>query len=350
MQGAGRYYEVEKDDWPHKSIKTQVPFGQAKHFQTACPMVDVLVFTDALVTSSILTLLTIGLTLTYLTTKVPNFAHGTFATVGIYIGLIVSKVLGQSIYLGMVPGFFLGGLVALFQYIAFLRPMIKKNASITSLEVATIAFDILMIAILNILADYIQTGFKIDSRTFLLASLDFSFFGLRGIVLVSPILVVALTVGLFLILNKTKFGIAMRATIENPPLAGTVGINTNLVYIVAWFIAGGLAGMVGSITTLWYIGNPNVGSDIFLINIFAAAVVGGIRKIHGAVIGGFVVGVTQSVIIRELAGVVGAWIIPYQPLIPLIAMVVTLLIAPDGITGIDTRKLSKKLRKKADAQ
>ena len=313
-------------------------------------MTNVLIFTDALVISCLLTLLTIGLTLTYLTTKVPNFAHGTFATVGIYVGLMVSKILGLSIYLGMLPGFLLGGAVALLQYLVFLKPMTKRNASITSLQIATIAFDILMVAILNVLADYIQTGFKIDSRTFLLASLDVSIMGIRGIVLVSPIMVISIVIALFLILNKTKFGIAMRATIENPQLAGTVGINTNLVYIVAWFIAGGLAGMVGSVITLWYIGNPNVGSDIFLINIFAAAVVGGIQKIHGAVIGGFVIGVSQSVIIRLLAGVVGAWIIPYQPLIPLIFMVVTLLIAPGGLTGINIRELSKKLRKKTDAQ
>jgi len=313
-------------------------------------MVDVLIFTDALVTSSILTLLTIGLTLTYLTTKVPNFAHGTFATVGIYVGLVTSRILGLNIYYGMLPGFLLGGLVAVIQYIAFLRPMTKRNASTTTLMVATIAFDILLIAILNIFADYIQIGFHIESRYFLSAKSDFSIFGMRGIILVAPILVIAVVVSLFFLLNKTKFGIAMRATIENPPLAGTIGINTDLVYVLSWFIAGGLAGMAGSITTLWYIGNTNVGSDVFLISIFAAAVVGGIYNIYGAVIGGFVIGVTQSVIIRQLAGTVGAWIIPYQPLIPLIAMVVTLLIAPSGITGINAKALWKKLRRKTVAR
>jgi len=313
-------------------------------------MVDILIFTDALIISSLLTLLTIGLTLTYLTTKVPNFAHGTFATVGIYVGLVTSRILGLNIYYGMLPGFLLGGLVAVIQYIAFLRPMTKRNASTTTLMVATIAFDILLIAILNIFADYIQIGFHIESRYFLSAKSDFSIFGMRGIILVAPILVIAVVVSLFFLLNKTKFGIAMRATIENPPLAGTIGINTDLVYVLSWFIAGGLAGMAGSITTLWYIGNTNVGSDVFLISIFAAAVVGGIYNIYGAVIGGFVIGVTQSVIIRQLAGTVGAWIIPYQPLIPLIAMVVTLLIAPSGITGINAKALWKKLRRKTVAR
>lgn len=72
-------------------------------------MVDIIVFTDALVTSSLLTLLTIGLTLTYLTTKVPNFAHGTFASVGIYVGLVASKLLGLDVYYGLLPDLFSAG-------------------------------------------------------------------------------------------------------------------------------------------------------------------------------------------------------------------------------------------------
>jgi branched-chain amino acid transport system permease protein len=107
--------------------------------------------------------------------------------------------------------------------------------------------------------------------------------------------------------------------------------------------------MAGNITTLWYIGNTNVGSDVFLISIFAASVIGGIDDIYGAVVGGFVVGVTQSVIIRLLAGTVGAWIIPYQPLIPLIAMILTLLIAPGGITSINFEGVRRKLRRETDA-
>ena len=246
-------------------------------------MVDVYIITDALVTSSLLALLTIGLSLTYLTTKVPNFAHGSFASVGIYVGLVVAQVFGLNIYLGIVPGFFVGGLVAIAQYLLFLRPMTKRNASITTLMIATIAFDIFLVAILNIFADYLQNPpFRLNARDFQLFYLDFSLYGIKGIVFVAPMLVVGVVIGLYLLLNKTKFGIAMRATIENPPLAGTIGINADSVYIVSWFLAGGIAGMAGSITTLWYIGNTNVGSDFFLISIFAAAVLGGVFSIYGA--------------------------------------------------------------------
>ena len=311
-------------------------------------MVDIFIFTDALVTSSILALLTIGLTLTYLTTRVPNFAHGSFAAVGIYIGLVVSQVYSLNMYLGIVPGFFFGGLVALAQCILFLRPMTRRNASITTLMVATIAFDIFLVAVLNIFADYLQ-GLHVTARGFYLTHLDFTFLGYKGLILVAPLMVIGVTVALYLLLNKTKFGIAMRATIENPPLAGTIGINTDLVYIASWFLAGGTAGMIGAVIPLWYIGNPDVGTNYFLISIFAAAVLGGVFNIYGAIIGAFIVGIASSVIIDYLALSIGTWVIPYQPIIPLIAMIITLLIAPNGITGINFKELKKRIRRDKNA-
>jgi len=311
-------------------------------------MVDVFIFTDAIVTSSILALLTIGLTLTYLTTRVPNFAHGSFGTVGIYVGLVVTEVYGLNVYLGLIPGFFVGGLVAVAQYVLFLRPMTRRNASIATLMVATIAFDIFLIAVLNIFADYLQS-LHVTARGFYLTHLDFTLFGFKGLIFVAPIMVVGVVLGLYLLLNKTKFGIAMKATIENPPLAGTVGINTDLVYIISWFLAGGTAGLTGAVISLWYIGNPDVGSSFFLISIFAAAVLGGVYNIYGAIIGGFVVGIASSVIIDVLALSIGTWIIPYQPIIPLIAMIITLLIAPNGITGVNLGELKKKIGREKNA-
>jgi len=308
-------------------------------------------FKDAIVFSSLLTLLTIGMTLTYLTTKVPNFAHGSIATVGIYFALITTKLLGLNIYLGLLPSFFAGGVVAILQYIVILRPLSKRNASITTMMVATIAFDFLLLSGLNILADYLSKSFLIISRYFLLKGFDFFLMGERGVLLISPILVIAITIALYLLLTRTKFGVAMRATIENPPLAGTVGINADLVYIVSWFVAGGLAGLAGCLLPLWFIGNPDTGTFI-LISIFAAAVTGGLYNIYGAIIGGYTVGFAEIFLIRYLASLsdpFGAWIIPYRPVIPLLAMVITLMLAPRGITGIDVKRLRSMFRRNRNA-
>ncbi|XRH76134.1 MAG: branched-chain amino acid ABC transporter permease [Candidatus Methanosuratincola verstraetei] len=312
------------------------------------PLLDINVLLDAVVFSSLLTLLTMGLTLTYLTTKVPNFAHGSLGTVGIYLSLIVTRVLGANIYASIIPAFLITGLVGVLQYVLVMRPLDRRNASITTMMVATIAFELLLLSSINILADYLSKSFFILSRYFQLKPYDFAFMDIRGVVLVAPLLVIAIIASLHFLLVRTKFGIAMRATIENAPLAGTVGINSNLVYLVSWFIAGGLAGIAGSMLPLWFIGNPDTGSYL-LISIFAAAVIGGIYKIYGAVIGGFVIGFAEILIIRVLASMgppFGSWVIPYRPIIPLLAMVIVLMLAPRGITGMDFRKLATRFRRR----
>lgn len=85
------------------------------------PLLDINVLLDAVVFSSLLTLLTMGLTLTYLTTKVPNFAHGSLGTVGIYLSLIVTRVLGANIYASIIPAFLITGLVGVLQYVLVMR-------------------------------------------------------------------------------------------------------------------------------------------------------------------------------------------------------------------------------------
>ncbi|MDI9644843.1 MAG: branched-chain amino acid ABC transporter permease, partial [Candidatus Verstraetearchaeota archaeon] len=245
-------------------------------------MLDVNVMLDAVVFSSLLTLLSLGLTLTYLTTKVPNFAHGSMSTIGIYVSLIMTRVLGTNIYIGIAPAFLFAGMVAVIQYLLVIRPLDKRKASITTMMVATIAFELLLLSSMNILADYLSKTFLILSRYFQLNLFDFKFMEVRGVVLVAPLMVLLIVFSLYLLLVKTKFGIAMRATIENAPLAGTVGVNSDLVYLISWFLAGGLAGIAGSMLPLWFIGNPDTGSYL-LISIFAASVVGGLYNIYGAV-------------------------------------------------------------------
>lgn len=77
--------------------------------------------------------------------------------------------------------------------------------------------------------------------------------------------------------------------------------------------------------------------------------IGGIYNIYGAVIGGFVIGFAEILIIRLLASMgppFGSWVIPYRPIIPLLAMVIVLMLAPRGITGTDFRKLATKFRRR----
>jgi len=298
------------------------------------------IFSDAIIFASLLALLSIGLTLTYLTTRVPNFAHASFATIGIYIALIATRVWDTSPYIAIPIAFVVSGVVAVALYTFILKPLIRKGASQAIQMVATLAFDLVMIAMLNITADFIVKTYKVTSREFSLRSYDGEFMGLPLIVFVAPIAIAILAITLHLMLRKTKFGIAMRAATANSDLAGIVGINVKLVYGVSWLLGGGIAGIAGALMSLWFQGDPSLGPQL-IPSIFAASIAGGFLSIYGAIAGGLLLGFTEVLGTRFLAGEFGAWLIAYRPLIPLVFIVATLLLAPRGIAGINWSKLRR---------
>ena len=300
---------------------------------------------DAVVFASLLTMLSTGLTLTYMTTKVPNFAHGDFATVNIYLTLTLTKLLGVNPYAGIAPAFLLGGIVALTLYIAILKPLLDRGANYIILMIATIAYDMILLSIINIVADYLSRVHKITSRLFQLREWGYGIeiAGQPAIFIVAPLFAVVLVVLLYLFLNKTKFGVAMRAAIDNPPLAETIGINVNLTYAVSWFISGGLAGIAGALAPLHMTCNPDTGVKL-LVSIFAASIVGGFTNIYGAFSGGFLIGLAEVLGTGYLAISLGSWIVPYRTAIPLILMALTLLFAPQGLSGVNWAKLFRRVR------
>jgi len=269
-----------------------------------------------------------------MTTRVPNFAHGGLAAVTTYVTLFVVKVMKVNPYLSLIPSFLIGGMLALILYLAALKPLLDRGASYVTLMIATIGYDMILYSMSNILADYLNSIYKIMTRLYILRSYDLRIFNQPLIFFVAPIFSVSMIVFLHLLLTKTKFGIAMRAAIENPSLAEVVGINVNLTYAASWFIAGGLAGLTGALLPLWILCNPDIGARL-IVSIFAASIVGGLTNIYGAFIGGLLIGVAEVLGTGYLSLTLGTWVAPYRPIIPLTIMVITLLIAPKGLTGVN---------------
>jgi branched-chain amino acid transport system permease protein len=292
--------------------------------------------------------MSIGLTLTYMTTKVPNFAHGSLVTVGAYTAFTLYVFEHLSPYASIPFSFLAGGLGALAIYLGVLGPLARRGASIVALMIATLAIDIAFIGIIGAYADYLANTYLLfQARSFALIYTDFHFMGIQGLLLVLPGFVVATTVALYLFLTRTRFGRAMRASIENPNLASILGINTGLVFKISWFLAGGLAGLAGSFYVLWLQGTPGLGSDI-IIAIFASSIVGGLTNIYGAIIGGLLVGGSEvliSTIVAQGFGPwngVGSWFLTYQTGIPLLVMIAALLIFPQGIGALPWSKILRR--------
>ncbi len=293
---------------------------------------------DAVVLASLYALMSIGLTLTYMTTKVPNFAHGTFITVGAYVALSLDTFEKLNPYSAALLSFLLGGAAAVVMYRLVLKPMSKRGASTVTLMIATLAIDILFVGIFGIYSDYLTRVLAVhNSKLFTLISSDFTLAGARGVVLVAPLLLLFVAVVIHLALSRTKFGVAMRAVVENPSLAGVLGINVNLIYLASWFIAGGLAGAAGSIMMVRFPGSPDVGSRLIVI-IFACSVVGGFASIYGAILGGMIIGGSQILVTVYASDLLGQWVTAYAYGVPLIIMILTLLLVPRGITSLHWRR------------
>ncbi len=290
--------------------------------------------------------MSVSLTLTYITTKVPNFAQGALVTVGLYTGFALFRINRINPYATLPISFLVGGFVAVAIYLIVLRPLSKRGASIISLMIATLAVDIVFVGIFGIYSDYLYQAKEVyDAKLFYaLTGADFTLFGVNGVVYVAPTALALTTVILYLVMTRTRFGLAMRATVENSNLAKVVGVNTEAIYVTSWFIAGGVAAIAGVFYSFWLGGEPDIGS-ILLISMFAGSILGGLKSIYGAVVGGLVVGGSEIVVTTLGAQYIGSWVTAYQPGIPLLVMVVTLLVLPGGITSLHWRRPLSRWRK-----
>jgi branched-chain amino acid transport system permease protein len=300
---------------------------------------------DSVIYGSLYAFMSLGLTLSYMTSKVPNFAHGSFVTLGAYTGYSMLRFAGLDPYASMPLTFLIGGASALVMYLFVLRLLTKRGADSITLMVSTFAVTVAFTGIFGAYADYLSEVWKFpDSRFFLLASHDFTVFGVGAVDVVAPASLVILTTFLFIFLTRTKFGVAMRATVNNSSLAEILGVNVQAVYSVSWFLAGGLAALAGSLFSLAYTAGPNLGTD-FTVAFFAASLLGGLTSIYGAILGGVITGMGQILISNYVAQEVGPWFLAYEPAVPMVIMIVGLVLIPEGIMSLNFYGIWRRLRR-----
>ncbi len=292
---------------------------------------------DVIVYASLFGLMAIGLTLTYITTKVPNFAYGSFVTVGIYTSFSLFRLHNIGPYFATPLAFLLGAFSSVVMYLGVLRVLARRGSSLVALMISTLAVDVAFVGIFGIYSDYLSSTYRIiDTKYFARFGTDFELYGFPGLLFVAPISLILVTAALYLLLTRTRFGIAMRASVENPSLARIVGIDVEKTYVFAWFLAGGFAAMAGAYYTLWLPGGISAGSDL-IVEIFAASVLGGLTSIYGGAIGGLLIGASEILLTQAGVNLFGAWVLIFQKGVPLILMAATLLIFPRGLSAIDWR-------------
>lgn len=298
-------------------------------------MIQVLL--DGLVRSAELSFLAVGLTMVYGVLRFANFAHVEFATVGAYLALLLSNTVGAPLILAAVLAIALsGGLGVTVDRLIFAR---LRTASPIMLMIASFALGIGM-------REAVRAIWGPSPFFYNLGVLEtWNVFG----VLITPtqaLIVVAALVAMLsfhLLLSRTKLGIAMRATADNPSLSQASGIPTSRVISAVWFIGGGFAALGGVLVGLNTQLKPDMGFGL-IIEVFAAAIVGGIGSPYGAILGAVLVGYAENV------GLAIDWSIPlnaigfevgpfsyiptsYKSAVAFGLLILTLLLRPRGILG-----------------
>jgi branched-chain amino acid transport system permease protein len=295
-------------------------------------------FADGLLMGAMIGLGAIGVTLTYAILRFANFAHGEFIAWGAYLALAISGVVGAAIggsigQLGAlsfgwqvlaagVLAMVLTGLLALgLDWLLFSRLRHRGNA--IAMVMASFGASLALRSLLEFIFTSSPAYFSRDIQIAMPLG-----FGIRAtpdqLFLIA--LTAALMIAVHLLMTRTAIGRAMRAVAENPPLARVSGIDVEHVIRATWLIAGALACAAGIVLGITVQVRPFMGFDL-LLPLFAAAILGGIGSVPGAVIGGLIVGMSESASVQFVGS-------EFRAGVAFVILIAVLLVRPTGLFGM----------------
>jgi len=277
---------------------------------------------SGLVTGSIYALLAVAVVIVFKATDVPNFAQGEIFMVGGYVALFLILVLNWH-YALVIPATLLmvAVICAFFQRVVMERVIRAKGVEV-QLVIATLGLSYVLKGAVR------QTGLGDAPRS--LPSLiqpDTVIIGqavLTRLDLMILFTALAVMAGLYFLFNHTRIGKAMRAVGMNPKAAQIVGVSLVRIRMAVWALAGLISAISAILITRKILITPDIGHIAILA--FAAAIVGGITSIPGAIVGGFIIGIAENL--------VGLFVSTNAIVVaPFLAILIVLIVRPQGILG-----------------
>ena len=275
---------------------------------------------SGVLTGGVYAMVGIGLSLIFGVMRIVNFAHGEFMAVGMYIAFALFRSLHLDPYLSLIVVAPAGFLLGAFVERVLLAPI--QNAAEHSLILMTVGVGLILTnALLCKFGAHPETIYtSYSTQTVRIAAITLSV-----PLLVSFALTVIVVAGLFLILTRTDLGRAIRAAAQNRDAAELQGVDTRFVQ-TAVFGMGIVLSMAAGVLLLpaLYV-FPTVGG-IFTLKAFVVTVLGGMGSIVGAIWGGLLLGVVESV--GAGLGATG-----YRDAFGLVAFLLVMLVRPQGLFG-----------------
>ena len=272
-------------------------------------------------TGAIYALAAIGFTLVWQTSQAINFAQGEFVMLPAILVLLAVKLLGAPIWLGILIG--IVAFIIIFGWgfkQVVVDPMIRHG--VLPLAIATMALSIVM-------KEGAKDGFSAEAQKFpsIFPDETVSMLGVSISMQHIAIIIIACVAigGLQWFVNATRTGRQMQAAAQNPNVALILGIPVAQMVLLTFLINAALATLASVLISPIYLAKFSNGETIGLFA-FIAAIVGGFNQVRGALAGGLIVGVIDSLAAAYIST-------SYRLAVPLVLLVVIILVKPEGLFG-----------------
>lgn len=278
---------------------------------------------------SMYALIAIGYTMVYGVLRLINFAHGDIMMVGAFLGYFGMAILelpfAAAVILAVAGSALLGVLTDKVAY----KPL--RNAPRISLLITAIGVSFFLENTFNVLFGGVPRAFPVPDYMEHIINLGGLTFSVASLLV--PIITLVILAGILWVLFRTKYGMAIRALAFDVNTVNLMGIDANRIIMIVFAMGSSLAAIGGIFWALIYPSVEPMMGVLIGLKAFAAAVVGGIGSVAGAVIGGFIIGFTEVVVIAffpELGG--------YKDAFAFIFLILVLVFKPTGILGLDFEK------------
>ena len=272
---------------------------------------------NGLTIGSVYSLVALGLTLVYGILHIPNFAHGALYMLGAYITLTMMLLWGIHYWIAMAVSVLVVGLLGVLMDRLVFHPL--RNAPPIHDKIAAIGM-------LLFLEAFAQLIWGADYRTMTTPyGQVINLFGTTATMqrVLINIGAIAVMILLYLFLKKTYIGSTIIAMAQNREGANLVGINTNKVAMLTFMISGGLAAIAASLSAPINLVFPGMG-HLVILKAFVIIILGGMGSIPGAILGGYILGFTESLGATYISN-------DYKDLIAFLLLVIILSIRPKGL-------------------
>jgi branched-chain amino acid transport system permease protein len=293
---------------------------------------------NGIVLGAIYALVALGYTMVYGILGLINFAHGEVVMVGAMVALTVIQGLlsaGVGLPASLVVALGLAAAIAVCMALGFTIERVAYRPLRRSPRLAALITAI-GVSILLQNAAMIIWGRQYHSFPGLLPATPHQVGGatVNDLQIIIVLLACAIMAGLTWLVHRTRLGRAMRATSQNPEVAGLMGVDINTVISITFVIGSALAAVAGLMVSAYYgIAHYYMGFMLGL-KAFTAAVLGGIGNLGGAMLGGLLLGIIESLGAGYIGPLTGGFLgSHYQDVFAFLVLILVLVFRPSGLLG-----------------